>query len=621
MSRQFPPFPARLDAVYQDRPYFIGLKARLLADMTLLVLAFVPCNMAKTLWVQPPLVLPRIGLNLIVGIAGLLCWRALLRGKLEAAGNGLVLAMVLAVHATVLVGAAMLQPLQPLSVGIQVLAFDFVFIVFAVLFASRRVATGVFALMVAGHAGFYFFVLEKANLDPSAQVSAAALLREGLLAMGLVFCLGIAISRMVESAHRRSEEALAESRHVNENLERLVAERTGALEKASREASAASRAKSEFLANMSHEIRTPLNGIIASADLLIRRSDLTPEAREQSRVIAESGDLLLRLLSDILDFSKIEAGQVALEKHVFALAPTVADIKALMEHRAAEQSVRLDVAIGPGLPPYLEGDSFRLRQVLLNLVGNAVKFTPAGGEVKIAVSTSAPQADPALVRFEVRDTGIGMDEAATARIFERFTQADSSTTRRFGGTGLGLAISFRLVEMMGGRLAVESAPGQGSVFSFTLPLRPVTAAPAVRVIAAPVTEKPLNLRVLVAEDNAVNRKIIGAQLSQLACSFVLAVDGEAALAALSEEPLPDVILMDCHMPNLDGWETTRRIRGWSASADTLQQKAAKLPIVALTASAYPEERAHCRDVGMNDFIAKPVKLAELQRALSEATVR
>jgi CheY-like chemotaxis protein len=208
-----------------------------------------------------------------------------------------------------------------------------------------------------------------------------------------------------------------------------------------------------------------------------------------------------------------------------------------------------------------------------------------------------------------------MDADVVARVFERFTQADSSTTRRYGGTGLGLAISFRLVEMMGGRLQVTSAPGKGSVFYFTIPLRPVASAPTTPQSLAPLKSLRLNLRVLVAEDNAVNRKILASQLDQLGCPFTMAADGEEALLALQHEPLPDAILMDCHMPKLDGWETTRRIRQWSTSANAVEQRAATIPVIALTASAYPAERTRCQEAGMSGFIAKPLKLAELEQAL------
>jgi CheY-like chemotaxis protein len=288
---------------------------------------------------------------------------------------------------------------------------------------------------------------------------------------------------------------------------------------------------------------------------------------------------------------------------------------ALVSTKATAGAVQVAFTVDPALPTHLEGDSYRLRQVLLNLLSNAIKFTPAGGRVQVTVNSAAPRANPTLVRIEVRDSGIGMNEAALARIFERFTQADSSTTRRFGGSGLGLAISWRLVQIMGGRLEVESAPAKGSVFHFTIPLRAIEPAPA-----SPATqarpEMKLNLRVLVAEDNAVNQKIIAAQLAQLGCHTTIVSDGAEALAALAKEPLPDVVLMDCHMPNLDGWEATRQIRGWTRDPNALRKQAATLPIVALTAAALPEERTRCLEAGMNAFLAKPMKVAELHRVLT-----
>ncbi len=618
MPRDFTTILARLDSAYAGRPLFVALKARLFAGITLLLVAVVPYDFIKLLVVQPPEMLPRIIVNVILGAVGVGCLRLVFRGRQEAAGNVMALAMALVIHGSIwLVGALPAsggKGVDPLSVGIQIFAIGLVILLFALIFASRRVAIGVFIFLMVAHVAFYRHFLLGAGLGSDPKFSADTLLRDGLLVMVLLLCLGLALIRMVEAAHRGSEESLRQSRSVNENLERLVSERTHALEAASHQATAASRAKSEFLANMSHEIRTPLNGIIASSDLLMRRSDLPPEAREHVRLVADSGDLLLKLLGDILDFSKIEAGQVSLEKHPFELAPMVADTIALVSQRAKAGSVQIETTIAPGLPPQLEGDSYRIRQVLLNLVANAVKFTPAGGRVQVTVATAAPLAEPVPVRFEVRDTGIGMDEAAISRIFERFTQADTSTTRRYGGTGLGLAISFRLAEMMGGRLEVASTPGQGSVFHFTLPLRPVLSAPAAPA-AATKRAAHLNLHVLVVEDNEVNRKILGSQLTQLGCPFTLANDGQDALTVLQREPLPDVILMDCHMPNLDGWETTRRIRLGAESADPLRQKASKLPVIALTASAYPEERARCHDAGMNAFIAKPAKLAELQQVL------
>jgi signal transduction histidine kinase len=598
----------RLDTAYRDRPYFVGQKARLLAAFDCLLLVFVPLNIAKLIWTNPPAIGDRILFNALFLFTALFSFRMLLRGKLELAG---------ATVAVVIVGTAHLSSFiypeyqQPLAVGFQIFIIDIVFVLFAIVFLSRTLAGLVMGLVVVGHIVFHYRTLQAPQINGTMQFTADTLLRDGLLALIFVFSLGITLAIMIEAAHGRSEQSLAETRRLNSNLGQLVSERTKDAESARRQAEDASRAKSEFLANMSHEIRTPLNGIVASADLLLRRNDLSSEAADQARLIAESGDLLLKLLGDILDFSKIEAGQLEFERHPFALPPLVADTVALIEPKAAAGGVKLSAEVAPNVRSHYAGDSFRLRQVLLNLLSNAVKFTPHGGTVQLTVSTP----DARNVRFDVRDTGIGMDAATVSRIFERFTQADSSTTRRFGGTGLGLAISSRLVTMMGGKMEVESAPGKGSRFCFTLPLAPHTVPAQVTARPTPIDSK-LNLDVLIAEDNAVNQKILGAQLAQLGCRSRVVVDGTATLAALEAGPLPGVILMDCHMPNLDGWETTRRIRSWANDPSEVRRSAAALPVIALTAAALPEERERCTQAGMNDFLSKPVKLAELHRALA-----
>ena len=611
MPRLFANYFDRLDFAHRDQSYFVGLKARLLAYFSLLLLVFVPLNIGKLVWIQAPSFGIRLVFNISMALAALLCLSWLKKGQSTRAGNCLVLAITFSVHGLML----MATYAEPLSAGILIFAVDLVFLMVALVFASRLVAVSVMLMVVTGLVAFYLRELQ-GPIAGSLKFAADTLLRDGLISLGVVFCLGVALVRMIEASQSQSEKALIDTRTVNENLGTLVAERTRDLEVAIEKAKEASRAKNDFLANMSHEIRTPLNGIIASADLLQRDPELSTAAASHVRLIADSGELLLKQLSDILDFSKIEAGQLVLERHSFDLAPLVSDCLALLAARAEQGGVEVDCAIAPEIPAHFEGDSFRLRQVLLNLVSNAIKFTPPGGRVHIAISLGSSQSNPAALRFEVRDTGIGMDASAMKRIFERFTQADSSTTRRYGGTGLGLAISSRIVEMMGGRISAESVLGEGSTFHFTVQLRAIESLPS--VVNAPKQKLAnLGLRVLVAEDNAMNRKILAAQLDALGCPYTMVVDGAEVLVALEKQPLPDVVLMDCHMPNLDGWEATRRLRGWAVDSNEplYRRQAATVPIVALTAAALPEERMRCLDAGMNDFLSKPVKLAELHRTL------
>ena len=616
MPRPLVTYLKKLDANYADRPSFVGLKARLMAAFSLLLLVLMPINVVKILWLQTPAIEYRIIFNLCMVMSAVLALKWLRRGRLDWAGNVLALTAI-PVHMLVL---AVPTYQEPLATGILLFGLDLVFLLMALVFASRRVAVAVLFIVVTGLIAFYLRELQ-VPIAGSMEYAAGSLMREGLTLIGIVFVLGVALVRLIETAHTRSEESLLATRVVNENLERLVRERTEALETETRRANEASRAKGDFLANMSHEIRTPLNGIIASSELLNQRADLSPESAEHARLITESGGLLLKQLSDILDFSKIEAGFMTLEVEKFSLERMVKDCVALVEPKAAQGGVALHYMMESSVPVMLMGDGFRLQQVVLNLVSNAIKFTPSGGRVDFIVRAAVAKENELALRFEVRDTGIGMDEQAKLRLFERFSQADSSTTRRYGGTGLGLAISSRIVAMMGGRIEVESEPGRGSVFTFTVlfgvpepgvEMKPETGAPF----------KPLGLRVLVVEDNPMNRKILGAQLKELGCEYAVVEDGVEAIAALSQSPAPDVVLMDCHMPNLDGWEATRRVRSWATApeATDVQRSAALIPIVALTAAALPEERKRCVDAGMGDFLAKPVKLAELNAALMRSDV-
>ncbi len=404
--------------------------------------------------------------------------------------------------------------------------------------------------------------------------------------------------------------ALADSRkQVEEHsalLETRIRQRTEALQEATQKALAASRAKSEFLANVSHELRTPLNGVMGLMEIVLD-DDLAADQRVHLETAQGCARTLLALLNDILDLSKIEAGRLELEKIPFDLRTTAQEAIQSLAPKANEKGITLGRHFDPHLPLQVVGDPLRLRQVMFNLLGNAVKFTDHGSvDLRVEVRRTLGVGSPEVV-IEVRDTGAGIPKEKLPVIFDEFTQADGSISRKYGGTGLGLAITRRLVEMHGGQIAVESEVGRGSTFRVTMPCNIVEQPVAVSPLwNSPTPSRPEvargSARILVVEDNLVNQKIVMTMLGKNGYQVSLADNGGQALTALDTADF-DLVLMDVQMPVMDGIEATRRIRG--------EERWKHLPIIAMTAHAMQGDRERCLAAGMNGYLSKPVSAAHL----------
>lgn len=383
--------------------------------------------------------------------------------------------------------------------------------------------------------------------------------------------------------------------------------------RAQRNAEEASQQKSQFLTNISHEIRTPLNGIIGVTGIMLPESG-SARQREQLRIIQNSAESLLKLLNDLLDHARIEAGKLQIDTHTLSLPQLLRDITGLFESQAESKALYMRARLAGDLPQYVVSDETRIRQVLVNVIGNALKFTEQGG-VTLSVSVLRQHGGCSDVLFSVEDTGIGIPVEAQERVFEPFTQANQSTARLYGGSGLGLTISRQLCQQLGGRLSLQSTPGEGTRVDILLPLRHASLSQETsfrrqseQANSPPASDDTLPpQRILVAEDNSVNAQVTEQMLRNLGHEVVVAENGEAVMARWQQGF--DLILMDCLMPVMDGYTAARRIR--SLEHETGQ----RIPIIALTANTMNEEREKCLAAGMDDFLAKPVRLRQLNDAL------
>jgi signal transduction histidine kinase/ActR/RegA family two-component response regulator len=442
-----------------------------------------------------------------------------------------------------------------------------------------------------------------------------------MVALGIVLFI-VAMLRIARQQHNAINELLQVQLDLQAQINQR--ERTEAeLRIAKAEAEAANRAKGQFLANMSHELRTPLNGILGMSELLMRET--TGKPLKHAQTVRNAGMRLLRIISDILDLSRMEAGALRMSHSDFSPRAMTAEVVELLLDHTAKKRLALTASVDAVVPHCVASDAGRIQQVLTNLLDNAIKFTTSGGvAIIVTARTEAVSGkERSIVRWEVRDTGIGIAIDAQERLFKPFSQLDESATRRFGGTGLGLAISRQLIEALGGTIGLTSAPNVGTTSWFEVPCdivaatqRPATMSsgnPPWKLAHSPeqVSARQRTGRILVVEDNPINRELASEMLQAAGCSVVTANDGEEALARLATTPPFDLVLMDWHMPIMDGLTATRRLRAMEQA-----QRMVRLPVVALTASVLPGDREACEAAGMDGFVAKPFSYDDLTALLN-----
>jgi signal transduction histidine kinase len=462
----------------------------------------------------------------------------------------------------------------------------------------------------------WFGVLEPKEVTLLAAMKIAAPYLLPFLAI-LVVVIGayarqVKLSRQLADRTGRLKHSQGEVEKLNAELEQRVRDRTLALEEAKAEAESASEAKSRFLAAMSHELRTPMNGVLGFAQLLERTSQ-DEEQQQYLATLQQTGESLLDIINKVLDLSKIDAGKVELEKAPFELRKHMEKAIEVLATQAKEKGLEMSLDIGASVPRHVLRDAVRFQQILTNLVSNAIKFTRSG-QVRVTAAVDeepVSPGEPVSLLFGVKDTEIGIGKEIQQRLFRRFMQGDSSTTREYGGTGLGLAIAKHLVELMGGTIGVESEAGRGAYFWFKVPFQVLSRSPGSGVFNKEEELPALSGHVLLVEDNSTNQLVAKHMLSSLGLTVTLVENGVEAVGACGRGTF-DAVLMDCLMPELDGFEATRLIRAREASAPM----GGRLPIIAMTANALAGDRSSCLECGMDDYLAKPFKRRALHDVLS-----